>query len=127
MIKNILDKYQVFIKYIGVAILSFLIDILFFSLFNHLFLNILLATILARIISSFFNFLANRNHVFKSNKNIISLIEYYILVVFQMLASGIIVSALHNIIPINATLIKIPVEFGIFMVNYLIQKYLIFR
>ena len=119
---------KTFIKYIMVAITSFIIDVTFFTIFNFLFHNIILATIMARIISSLINFLLNRDKVFKSlNKNKIMYVKYYTLVICQMLVSAFVVDNLVKIMPINATLIKIPVEFIIFICNYLIQKFFIFK
>lgn len=126
--KRLLDKNKTFLIYVVVAILSFFIDISFFTIFNFLFSNIILATILARIISSLINFLLNRDKVFKSlNKNKIMYVKYYTLVICQMLVSAFVVDNLAKIMPINATLIKIPVEFIIFICNYLMQKFFIFK
>ena len=128
-IKELLKKYEMFIKYIFVAGISFIIDIVFFSIFKFIFVgNIIIATILARIISSFINYLLNKDKVFKSNeKNSKTIVKYYILVVVQMLVSAFAVDNLYKLIQINATIIKIPVEFILFVCNYLIQKILIFK
>jgi len=127
-IKELLKKYDIFIKYLFVAGISFIIDILFFNIFNMLFSKIILATILARIISSFINYLLNRDKVFKSEeKNSKTILKYYLLVVVQMLISAFLVDNLYNILEINATFIKIPVEFFLFVCNYLIQKLFIFK
>lgn len=127
--KKLFLKYKVFIKYIVVAVISFLIDISLFTMFNTLIgIKIILATITARIISSFINFLLNKKKVFKSDSNkYIAFIKYYGLVIIQMLVSAFMVNYIYNNISINATLIKIPVEGCIFVVNYFVQKYLIFR
>ncbi len=124
-----LKKYATFIKYISVSIISFLIDISFFKLFliilNN---NIILSTIIARIISSFINYLLNKNKVFNSNeKTINTLIKYYGLVLIQMLVSALLVDNLYKTISINPIYIKIPVELFIFICNYLIQKIFIFK
>ncbi len=125
---KIIQKYNVLIKYLLVAILSFILDILLFNIFNHLWLNIILATILARVISATFNFLLNRNKVFKSSsKASIALVKYFSLVIMQMLVSAFTVDFLAKFISINPTFIKIPVEFILFICNYLIQKFLIFQ
>ncbi len=125
--KEVINKYQVFLKYIIVAILSFIIDIILFNLFNKLILNIIYATIIARIISSLFNFLMNKNKVFKSNKKYAKeFIKYLILVIMQMFLSAFLVDTLARYILINPTFIKIPVDFVIFIINYLVQKFLIF-
>lgn len=127
-----INKYQTFLKYLFVAIISFIIDITFFNIFLFIFktnLNkIIYATICARIISSYINYLLNKNKVFNSKEKYLkTLIKYYSLVVIQMLVSAFLVNNIYNIITINPTLIKIPVEFTIFIVNYLIQKIYIFK
>lgn len=128
-VKELIKKYETFIKYIFVAGLSFAIDIVFFSIFKFIFMgNIILATILARVISSFINYLLNKDKVFKSDeKNSKTIVKYYILVVIQMLVSAFAVDNLYKLIKIDATIIKVPVEFILFICNYLIQKILIFK
>ena len=130
-IKELGKKYETFIKYIFVAGISFILDIVLFTIFNKIFnfnKQIIVATIIARIISSFINYLLNNKIVFKSNeKKTKTIYKYYILVVVQMFISGILVDTLHNFIKIDATYIKIPVEFILFIINYLIQKIFIFK
>lgn len=130
-IKELIKKYETFIKYIIVAGLSFLIDIVLFTIFDNIFSfnkKIIVATILARIVSSFINYLLNRDKVFKSNENKLkTIIKYYILVIIQMCVSAFLVDKLYELLNINATLIKVPVEFILFICNYLIQKLLIFK
>ncbi len=122
-----------FIKYIVIAISSFIIDIVLFKVFNTIFFNltykIIIATILARIISSLFNYLMNKDKVFGSNKNLKdTIIKYYCLVILAMLTSAFTVNFLSNLFKnIDPVIIKIPVEFLIFIGNYLIQKNFIFK
>ena len=115
--------------------ISFILDLGLFTLFNILLKtnlsskSILVATILARAISSFINYLLNRNRVFKQNEkgiDKITLIKYYLLVVIQMCVSAISVYLLFNLTNINETIIKIPVEIILFMINYFVQKHFIF-
>lgn len=128
-IKKTYKKYETFLKYIFVAGISFVIDILFFNIFNNLIsLSIILSTICARVISSFINYLLNRDKVFKSDeKKLKTVIKYYILVIIQMSVSAIFVDNLYKLVKINPTIIKIPVEFTLFICNYIIQKVLIFK
>lgn len=128
-IKKTYKKYETFLKYIFVAGISFVIDILFFNIFNNLIsLSIILSTICARVISSFINYLLNRDKVFKSDENKLkTVIKYYILVIIQMSVSAIFVDNLYKLVKINPTIIKIPVEFTLFICNYIIQKVLIFK
>lgn len=115
-------------KYIMSSGLSFIIDISIFWLINTIFKNIILATIIARIISSLVNYIINRNIVFKSNlSRRKTIIQYYTLVLVQMLISAFSVDFIFSIIKFNPTIIKIMVDSIIFVVNFLIQKYLIFK
>lgn len=137
-IKELINKYMTFIKYIFSAGISFLIDLTLFTIFNLIFKNIIeeyaiiIATILARIISSFINYHINRNAVFKQtsdgnkiDKN--SFTKYVALVIIQMLVSSFSVNALYKLTKFNETLIKIPVECVLFLVNYFVQKVFIFK
>lgn len=115
-------------KYIMSSGLSFIIDISIFWLINTIFKNIILATIIARIISSLVNYIININVVFKSNlSRRKTIIQYYTLVLVQMLISAFSVDFIFSIIKFNPTIIKIMVDSIIFVVNFLIQKYLIFK
>lgn len=136
-IKEILNKYKTFIKYIFSSGISFIIDITLFTIFSKVFklvigsYSIILGTILARIISSIINYSLNKNNVFKHNENkkidINSFVKYIVLVVIQMFVSSFAVFTLYNITKINETLIKVPVECILFLVNYIIQKLFIFN
>lgn len=123
------NKNYMFFLYLFVSVLSSCIDLAFFSIFEHVFhFSILIATILARVISSLFNYWMNRDKVFKSKEGKgKTFISYYTLVIIQMFVSGLIVTCLHQIIRIDPVFIKVPVELVIFLVNYLIQKYIIFK
>lgn len=121
------DDFMKMIRYIFSSGSSFILDILLFSLFNYLIKNIILATILARVISSFYNYLVNSRLVFKQyTKN--SIIKYYCLVIIQMFASAFFVSILSSLlIKINDSIIKFFVDIFIFVVNYFIQKEVVFK
>jgi len=89
--------------------------------------SIFFATVCARIISSFLNYLMNRNAVFKNvdrgkKTDKKTLVKYYILVVVQMCVSSVLVFGIHKVTLINETIVKIPVDVFIFMVNYFVQK-----
>jgi len=135
-ILNLIKKHFVFIKYIFSAGISFVLDLSLFTLFSFLLKQsignsgIFVATILARIISSFINYLINRNTVFNNNgsgMDRVTLIKYYTLVVIQMFVSATAVSALYNAFSIYEVFIKIPVEVVLFLINYFVQKKFIFN
>ena len=123
------------IKYIFSAGSSFIIDLSLFTLFKYLLTKsinlddiviIFISTTIARVLSSIYNYLINSRIVFK-NKDRKTIIGYFILVIIQMIASAAIVSALDNITKIDTTIIKFFVDIVIFIVNYIIQKEIIFK
>jgi putative flippase GtrA len=134
---NKIKIYSTFIKYTISAGIAFIIDLSFFTLFNQLLINIigdssiLVSTLLARIISSFINYLINRNKVFGNNKkdkiDNNTLIKYYVLVIIQLCVSALSVYVIHMFVKVDATIIKIPVDIMIFIINYFVQKYIIFK
>ena len=91
---QLINKYNTFLKYGIVAGLSFAFDLFLFTLFTYFFSKIIgdyaiiTGTICARIISSFVNYLLNKNQVFKTEdgKTLDSktLIQYYTLTIIQM-------------------------------------------
>lgn len=126
--------YSLFLKYIFASTASFLVDFLLFALFLKLTKNIeavsyiILSTIFARVISSIFNFIVNKKQVFRSDNNTIKTAVYYFgLVVFTMFASGILVDVLVNYASFNALLAKILVDSVLFVINFVIQRDLIFK
>lgn len=130
--KDSLSIYKLFFKYITSSLSSFIVDIILFSLvLNLLFKNLdngtIYATVIARIISSIYNFFVNARLVFK-NKNKSSIIKYFLLVLIQMMASGLIVNYLfESIFKTNVIFIKIIVDIIIFIVNFIIQREWVFN
>ncbi len=118
------------IKYIFSAGTSFLLDLLLFTGFVFIMGNnttgIFISTTLARIISSIYNYIINSRIVFK-NKGIKTIIGYYILVVIQLIVSATLVSIIKKYIKVFTTIIKFFVDIVIFIVNYFIQKEIVFK
>ena len=122
-------KIGTFILYIIVSISSFVIDQVLFRILRKIFsIEIIIATILARIVSSLYNYFLNRDKVFKSKESgYKTMIKYYILVLVAMFLSGILVKILNSIIPIDESIIKMIVDSIIFVLNYYVQKLIIFK
>lgn len=134
--------YLIFAKFALSSLIAFLVDYLLFGLFSVLLeplsrstlpvwlvsgsLDILLATVFARVISSFVNYSLNRSKVFRSEENSRrTLVRYYLLCAVQMLASAFLVAfftGLHD----NAMLIKLPVDLGLFLISFQIQRRWVF-
>jgi len=131
-IKDSARIYKLFIKYIFSAISSFVLDIVLFAIFMKVLpedikCKIVVSTICARVISSLYNYLVNSRMVFKSAGKT-SIIKYFILVIVQMFASGLIVDTLSkHVFSFNPTVIKIIVDSVIFVVNFFIQREWVFK
>lgn len=134
-----------FFKFVSSSLICWLLDIILFSVFKHWsFLTsleldtpwlralsrsvepVLLATVLARIISASLNFYLNRSLVFEIKESRGAAWRYLSLCVGVMLVSGVTVSALHNLLGINSTVIKVIVDFLLFFANYRVQKAWVF-
>lgn len=129
-------KYIIFIKYILSSGISFVLDLSLFTIFSFILKSnglgsaVFFATILARIVSSLVNYFLNRNSVFKNNDKVMdttTFVKYYGLVIVQMLVSATLVSSIYDATHIHETLVKVPIEVILFLVNYFIQKRFIFN
>lgn len=137
-IKDSIRIYSLFIKYIISALLSFAVDIALFAVFVAIFKDItyagyiFIATILARIISSFVNYMVNKNTVFKNKTKtkkdfIRTLVGYYILVVINIIISSICVNFICKVLLWDEVIVKFAVDMILFICNYVIQREFIFK
>lgn len=131
---NFLSKYKTIITYLVSSFLSFGVDLLAFSITLYFLKNklaeaILISSYIARAISSVFNYVVNKKLVFKNKdkKNFKAFVEYFILVIINITISGTLVTKIYKFIHYNATLIKVVVDGLIFIINYFLQKYVIFK
>lgn len=125
---DLFKKYQTFIKYIFFAITSFLLDICLFKIIYIVSNNIIIASYLARLVSSVYNYLVNKKIVFSYNKKRDnSVIKYFCLAVLNVTLSGVLVTFVYDKMSFDVTLIKISIDTLIFVINYFIQKILIFK
>lgn len=129
--------YALILKYAASSILSSLLDLFFFFLFGVLFfhegtaLDVFLNTASARVLSSGFNFLINRKVVFESEGHMVrSLVRYICLAAVIMTASAFFVNLLSTLFRIQSapvrTLVKIPVDILLFLVNFRVQRMWVF-
>lgn len=123
-----------FFKYILSSFSSFIIDIVLFQLLISLMpaldasYRIMAATLGARVGSSIFNYWINKNLVFQNNqKNPAQLVQYFMLVGVQLVASGLLVSLIYQLNGANETLIKVMVDSLLFLISYRIQRFYIFK
>ena len=137
-IKDSIRIYSLFFKYIVSSLLAFVVDIVMFAIFVKIFKNITyamyiyIATVLARVISSYVNYLVNKNGVFKAKnrtkaENVKSLILYYILVVINVIISSVCVNWIVKSLSWNETATKLLVDMILFVMNFVIQREFIFK
>ena len=134
MIKENKEEIVRILKYVFSSGTSFVLDLLLFTIFQWIFSNInlstmlciFLATIFSRTMSSLYNYFMNSRFVF-NNKDIKTIVAYFILVIIQMFMSAFLVSLIERIVSINATIIKFFVDIVIFIINYIVQKTIIFN
>ncbi len=126
--------YGLFLKFIIASLSSFIIDIGLFSLASFLFKDIfptyyiIVSTVFARVVSSMYNFIVNKQGVFKNNDNLGGvMVKYYTLSIIQMLISALGVWSFHNIFKGSETVIKIIVDSILFLISFQIQREWVFE
>lgn len=126
--------YGVFLKFMSSSFLSFILDILIFSMCTKLFYKltpeyfIILSTIVARVISSLFNYNANKNAVFKHKANDkLVILRYYVLCSVLMLVSGLSVSATWFVFRGSQVFIKIIIDGVLSIMSFKVQKEWVFK
>jgi glycosyltransferase involved in cell wall biosynthesis len=131
-IKDSIKIYSVFLKFIASSMASFVVDIVLFALFSFMLKEvipdsfIIVSTVLARVLSSFINFIMNRNMVFKSNSSN-SMVKYYALSIVQMGVSALGVHYLYSVINSGEVGIKVVVDSLLFLVSFIIQREWVFK
>lgn len=133
--------YKVFIKFMLSSFSSFLIDILMYWLLGYIlrpFINdetyiygisvlIILRTVLARVVSSVYNFLMNKNVVFKSRDKSSSVaVKYYVLAVIQLTVSALLVNYALLFIPYS-TIRKVIIDTLLFVLSFIVQREWVFK
>ena len=133
--------YKVFIKFMLSSFSSFLIDILMYWLLGYILrpfiqdetliwgvsVLIITRTVLARVVSSIYNFLINKNMVFKSRSKVPSVaVKYYILAVIQLTVSALLVNYALLFIPYS-TIRKVIIDTLLFVISFMIQREWVFK
>ncbi len=121
-----------YITYITSALISFVIDITLFNIFLILASSIpyaiVFSSFLARFVSSLVNYYLNKYFVFKYKKeDKKSIFKYFLLVLINITISSLLVEFIYSILRFNATVIKVIIDILIFISNFLIQKFWIFK
>lgn len=128
VIRDSIKIYKELLQFSCVSLGSFCIDYSLFILVGQLTGNIILGNIIARIVSSSFNFLLNRQVVFRSQRDIRNeAIKYFTLVVILLSINTLLITSLVDGLRIKLYFAKIIVEIFLFIISFLIQKRIIFK
>lgn len=104
------------------------VDYVIFTIVMYAADNVFLATAAGRAVSMLLNFTLNRKMVFHSEGTVWKqLLKYCTLVLISGTVSAFTVDALNKWLPIPTVIIKAIVESCLFVVNYCVQRLLIFR
>lgn len=134
-----MDKNRgAFLRYSFSSVICFLLDYGLFTLLNAVLLRDmadggreLIATYGARIVSAVVNFLLNRNLVFRDASDPRrAAVRYTLLAVAQAAVSALLVYAVRHFTgasELMETVIKMPVDVGLFLASFQIQKRWVFK
>ncbi|MBA2652704.1 MAG: bifunctional glycosyltransferase family 2/GtrA family protein [Tatlockia sp.] len=121
-----LKIYYIFVRFCGVALLSFFIDFLLFSIFYYYQNNLVQAMIEARIVSASFNFMLNKNLTFIAKSHLLSAIIKYALLAIVVGFCSLKLTVFLSALGLDIYGSKIFAEFLLFIANFLIQYYFVF-
>ena len=131
-------KLGSFWRYSASSVICFLLDYGLFTLLNAVLLRgmadgarELAATYGARVVSAAVNFLLNRNVVFRDASDPRrAAVRYTLLAIAQAAVSALLVYAVRRLTgssELMETAIKVPVDVGLFLASYQIQKHWVFQ
>lgn len=123
--------YKEILKFALSSLSSFFLDYLLFSILMfflpHTAIAILLANIAARIVSAFYNYSMNCRFVFHTDQRIREASGYFALAGFILMMNNLILELFIQIFSVPVHPAKLLTEFLLFLISWLIQKYVIFR
>ena len=131
-VKDSIRIYSQILKFISSSLLSFCIDFLLYTLSLSLSGSILFSNAFARLISLHCNFFMNKNYVFQNasestkREHLKEYLSYLGLALSLFAMNTLLLSAVVEVLGVNAYLAKIITEILLFILSYFVQKHLIF-
>lgn len=139
-IKDSIRIYKIFgrrfVKFLISSLSASVIDLLLFTAFCAFFRPMdqqavwyaATATVCARIISATYNYLINYHLVFNSKESKgKALLKYALLAVIQMTISASLVGIVVHLFHIPEILIKVLVDFILFLISFVVQRAIVFK
>lgn len=125
---------KTFILYILTSLIASFIDLILFYIFGKILTNIIpwslaISTVFARVISATCNYVMDKHFVFETKGfHLRSGSRFFLITVFQMTASAILVQSIHNKLPWSSPVgLKIIIDIILFFVGYFFQKKFVFK
>jgi len=127
-IRDSIKIYLPILKFCISSLSCGIIDFIALFLFNWLTHNLLVSVIAARVISSFFNYMLNKNIVFKTKHQLHSkaILKYYGLVIAILMCNYFMLDFFTNVISLSLLASKILTEGILFFISYYTQKRYVF-
>jgi glycosyltransferase involved in cell wall biosynthesis/SAM-dependent methyltransferase len=126
-LRDSLRIYFVFLRFVGLSIVTAAIDYAAFAIVYRSQHNILLGTIIARAIAGLFNFTANRTLVFRSRGNASTeALKYATLVITLMTISYGLVTTLVIVLGLSVYSSKLLAEGTLFAASFALQNLVVF-
>ena len=126
-LRDSLRIYFVFVRFLSLSILTAAIDYIAFAIAFTARHDILIAIVTARLIAGTFNFIANRQVVFRSRGNAAAeAMKYAALVVALMTISYGLITTLVNVFDVNVYVSKVLVEGSLFAASFALQNLVVF-
>ncbi len=115
--------FRHFPLFLIISLLSFAVDYMMFALlFYAVFHFALAANILARVFSASFNYIANKNFVFRSKSSSYSPLNYFLLAVCVLAVNSAAIFVLVDVLKLPALYVKITVESIMYVVSFAVQN-----
>jgi len=126
-LRDSLRIYFVFLRFVGLSIVTAAIDYAAFAIVFSTRHNILLGTIIARAIAGLFNFTANRTFVFRSRGDVTAeALKYAALVIALMSISYGLVTTLVIVLGLSVYTSKLLAEGTLFAASFALQNLVVF-
>lgn len=135
MRKNFWNKYHEIISYVIIGVLTTVINLVTYYLLTNILLNssnsieIQIANVISWIVSVTFAYFANRKFVFlkKEKINFKELSSFYLGRLLTLLIDMFLMYLLVTVLKFNDKIIKIIIQFVIFILNYVLSKFIVFK
>jgi glycosyltransferase involved in cell wall biosynthesis len=120
--------YFVLFRFLLSSLTTALIDFIVFIICSGFGFNILVSTVFGRIIAGNYNFIINKNLVFRSNSNSLkSFVKYWLLVLLLGSLSYTGILTFVNYLGLNVLFSKALIETLLFFTSFAIQRNLVFN